>query len=139
MQEAGEVVRQWIEQIWNAGHVQQIDHFHPPSFQNEGTLTTCAEARAWHEQVRATFPDIHYQIEEIIVAGDRVVVRWLARGTHQGVLWGLIPATGKPVAWPGMHIVRVEAGKIVEIWAVANQTRILQNLGVRILPPTSEA
>lgn len=139
MQDPEEIVRQWIDQVWNAGNLQQIEQFHPPFFQNEGTLTTCAEARTWHEQMRTTFPDIHYQIEEIFVAGNRVVVRWLARATQQGNLWGLIPPTSKPVAWPGIHIVRVETDKIVEIWGVANQTKILQQLGVRLLPPTSES
>lgn len=89
--------------------------------------------------MRTTFPDLHYAIEEIVVAGDRVVVRWLARATHQGTLWGLIPPTGKSVTWPGIHIVRVEAGQIVEIWAVANQASILQQLGVRLVPPPSGA
>ena len=119
--------------------MQQIAQVHPQVFENEGTVTTCAEARIRHEQMRATFPDIHYQIEEIFVAGNRVVVRWLACATQQGNLWVLIPPTGKPAAWPGMHIVRVETDKIVEIWGVANQTRILQQLGVRLLPPTSES
>lgn len=139
MTDTAEVVRQWIEEVWNRGNLQQLDHFHPPTFQNEGAMTTRAAARSWHEQMRATFPDLHYQIDEIIVAGDRVVVRWLARATHQGVLWGLLPPTGKTVTWPGIHIVRVAAGQIIEIRAVANQASILQQLGVRILPPNSEA
>ncbi|MEZ4866471.1 MAG: ester cyclase [Caldilineaceae bacterium] len=139
MQVSEEVVRQWIEQVWNAGNLQQIDHFHPPTFQNEGALATRAAVRAWHEQMRTTFPGLHYAIEEIVVAGDRVVVRWLARATHQGTLWGMIPPTGKSVTWPGIHIVRVEAGQIVKIWAVANQASILQQLGVRLVPPPSDA
>lgn len=76
-----EVVRQWIELIWHAGNFDQIDRFHPPIFDNEGQPSTSAEARAWHEEMRATFPDLHYQIEDLIVANDRVIVRWRARCT----------------------------------------------------------
>lgn len=132
------VVRQWIATIWNAGDPDQIDHFHPPVFDNEGQPSTPTEARAWHEGMRATFSDLHYQIEDLFAAGDRVTVRWQARATHQGTLWGFIPPTGKQVEWPGIHIVRIDDGKIVEIWAVANQATILQQLGVRIIPPTGE-
>lgn len=130
-----EIVREWIEAIWNTGYLTEIEQYHPPSFDNEGKPSTPAEARAWHEQLRATFPDVHYQIEEIIAADDRVTVRWRARGTHQGALWGQIPPTGKAVEWPGIHVVRVEGGKIVEVWAVANQALILQQLGVQLVPP----
>lgn len=80
------IVRQWIETIWNAGELDQIDRFHPPIFDNEGKPSTPTKARAWHEGVRATFPDIRYQIEDLFVAGDRVTVRWRARATHQGTL-----------------------------------------------------
>jgi steroid delta-isomerase-like uncharacterized protein len=135
MQDAAEIVQQWIENIWNAGDLDKIDQFHPPIFDNEGQRSTPTEARAWHEQMWATFPDIHYRIETMLVAGDWVTVRWQARATHQGKLWGFIPPTGKVVEWPGIHIVRVEEGKIVEVWAVANQAVMLQQLGVRIVPP----
>ena len=134
-----EIVREWIETIWNASHLTEIDQYHPPSFDNEGKSSTPAEARAWHEAMRATFPDVHYQIEEIFAAEDRVTVRWRACGTHQGTLWGLIPPTGKTVEWPGIHVVRVAEGKIVEVWAVANHAAILQQLDVQIVPPKSES
>lgn len=128
------IVRHWIETIWNAGDLDQIDRFHLPVFDNEGQPSTSTEARSWHEGIRVTFPDIHYQIDDIFAAGDRVTVRWRARASHQGPLGGFIPPTGKAIEWPGIHIVRVAEGKIVEIWAVANQAKILQQPGVQIVP-----
>ncbi|MCB0062686.1 MAG: ester cyclase [Caldilineaceae bacterium] len=138
MGDAVVIVRQWIETIWNAGDLDQIDRFHPPIFDNEGTASTPTEARAWHAGMRTTFPDIRYQIEDLFAAGDRVTVRWSAQATHQGTLWGFIPPTGKQVEWSGIHIVRVEDDKITEIWAVANQATILQQLGVQIVPAAGE-
>lgn len=134
MQSPLDIVRQWIDTIWNAGDLDQIDQFHPPIFDNEGQPSTPAETRAWHEALRVTFPDIHYQIEDLFIADNRVTVRWRARGTQLGTLWGFIPPTGKTVEWPGIHIVRVDEGQIVEIWAVANQATILQQLGVQLVP-----
>src|SRR3990172_7589430 len=44
--------------------------------------------------LRAAFPDIEMVIEDVIAEGDKVVVRYTARGTHLGQFSGLAP-TGK--------------------------------------------
>jgi predicted ester cyclase len=37
------------------------------------------------------FPDLIYRIEDLIAEGDRVVVRYVARGTHTGDFFGHPP------------------------------------------------
>jgi len=44
--------------------------------------------------------------------GDRVVSRWITRGSNNG-MFGL-PADGKPVAFTGIAIWRVENGRLAE-------------------------
>jgi predicted ester cyclase len=51
----------------------------------------------------------------VLAEGDRSVIRWTARGTHQGELLGIAP-TGKAVVIPGISILRVAGGKIAEHW-----------------------
>ena len=46
--------------------------------------------------------------------GDRIVSRWVTRGTNEGV-FGL-PADGKPVAFTGIAIWRVANGRLAECW-----------------------
>jgi ketosteroid isomerase-like protein len=46
--------------------------------------------------------------------GDRVVSRWVCRGRNQGI-FGL-PADGRPVAFTGIAIWRVEGGRLAECW-----------------------
>jgi predicted ester cyclase len=53
------------------------------------------------------------------------------------VLWGLIPATHKTITWGGIHMLRVEAGQIVEVWAFVDMAVMLQQLGVSLQPPPS--
>jgi len=60
-----------------------------------------------------TFPDINWSIEELIAKGDKVIVRFIARGTHEGE-WQGIPATGNKIEGSGIWIARIENGKIVE-------------------------
>ena len=43
---------------------------------------------------RAAFPDLHLTLEDVFAAGDKVVVRFRATGTHKGDLMGL----GRPAS-----------------------------------------
>ena len=44
----------------------------------------------------AAFPDLSATMEDLVVSGDRVVGRFIYRGTHTNELMG-IPAKGSPV------------------------------------------
>lgn len=72
--------------------------------------------------------DGHWEVEEIISAGDRVVVRWTGSGTHQGELMGVDP-TGKPISVDAISIFRIEDGKIAEEWTVWDALGLLQQVG----------
>ena len=46
-------------------------------------------------QHRGAFPDLTVYVDDLLVAGDKVVVRAHAEGTHRGEFMGM-PATGAP-------------------------------------------
>jgi steroid delta-isomerase-like uncharacterized protein len=71
----------------------------------------------------------HWGIEELISAGDRVIVRWTGSGTHVGEVNG-IPATGKAVRVDAISIHRLSGGKIAETWEVWDTLGFLQQIGV---------
>jgi len=77
----------------------------------------------------SAFPDIHVTFEDEMAMGDKVVIRWRVRATHKGALRN-IPATGKPVTWTGITIVRVADGKIVEQWQEVDLLDLMQQLGI---------
>ena len=79
--------------------------------------------------IHAAFPDFHTEVQDQIVAGDKVVERWTADGTHQGEFLG-IPATGNKVHFEGMDISRVENGRVAEHWTQMDTLAMLQQLGV---------
>ena len=83
----------------------------------------------------SAFPDWHTTIEDLIAEGDKVVMRGVASGTHRGVFMG-IPPTGKRVTVPGIHIMRIKDGKIVEHWAHGDYMGMMRQLGV-IPTPTA--
>jgi steroid delta-isomerase-like uncharacterized protein len=87
---------------------------------------------AWKQLVAgflAAFPDLHFTIEEQIISGDRVVIRWRATGTHKGPL-GEVPPTGKSISIDGLILDRIAQGRVVERWEQFDQPRMLQQLGL---------
>jgi predicted ester cyclase len=86
--------------------------------------------------IRTAFPDIELTIEDVIAEGDKVVVRYTARGTHKGVFQG-IAATGRQVSWAGINIYRHEGSKAVETWQLASTLAVIQQLGV--VTPSADA
>ncbi len=68
-------------------------------------------------------------IEDLTAEGDRVVLRWTARGTNTGEMMGM-PATDKPATVTGMFLNRFAGGKMVEGWGNFDALGMLQQLGV---------
>lgn len=79
---------------------------------------------------RAGFPDLRFATEEVLTAGDKVVVRACVTGTHQGEFMG-IPPTGKSIDMPVIDIIRFgDDGFAHEHWGIFDQMRLMQQLGV---------
>ena len=77
----------------------------------------------------AAFPDMQVKIEDVFGEDDKLVLRWSARGTHNGDMMG-IPPTGKQISVGGIAIDRFENGQSVEHWEVFDQVGLMQQLGV---------
>lgn len=75
------------------------------------------------------FPDLHFTIDDQIVAGDKVAMRWTAEGTHTGPL-GDAPATGRRVRFDGVLFDHVIDGRVAERWEQWDQPAMLRQLGL---------
>jgi len=82
--------------------------------------------------VREAFPDWTSTLEAVICEGDTVGARWIVRGTHRGPFFG-IPPTGRAINMREAGMLRLAAGKLVEVWRVADELALLRQLGA--LPP----
>ena len=78
-------------------------------------------------RVFAAFSDVHVEVEDQIVEGDRVVQRQRATGVHTGEFMG-IAATGRTVNWTGNHIYRIDHGRIAEVWSEVSLHDLLAQL-----------
>ena len=77
----------------------------------------------------SAFPDSHFTIDDMIVEGDKVAVRWAMTCTHKGEFSG-IPPTNKKVTMWGIYIDRVAGGKFVETWEGFDTLGMMQQLGL---------
>jgi steroid delta-isomerase-like uncharacterized protein len=116
-----EAISKVIDEVVDPGLV-----FHAPVPRDVSGVQ--ALKQVWSVLLRA-FPDLHVAIEDVIVQGDKVVYRNTVTGTHQGEYRGL-PATGRPVAYDEIFIVRFAGGRIAEIWGVVDVFAQLKQLGV---------
>jgi steroid delta-isomerase-like uncharacterized protein len=80
----------------------------------------------------AGLPDLRATMEDLVIAGDRVVGRFVYRGTHTGALMG-IPASGNEVEMRSIDIWRRQDGMFVEHWDELNLLQMFQQMGA--LPP----
>ncbi len=82
----------------------------------------------------AACPDAQQEIDIIFGSGDKVAVRAIYRGTQTGQM-GPFPPSGKRMELPFIGILRLENGKIAEIWVEWDNMSALSQLGHFPPPP----
>jgi steroid delta-isomerase-like uncharacterized protein len=127
------LVRQMVEQVWQAGNTDAIDEFLAADVVDHSVPPGMPPGRkgskAWAAMMTSAMTGSEITIEDEIAEGDLVVTRWSSQATHTGDLMG-IPATGKRVSITGISINRILDGKIVESWGEADMMGMMQQLGV---------
>jgi steroid delta-isomerase-like uncharacterized protein len=113
---------------------QAVDGFVAVGYLNHNAFVADGREanRAFWADFFAAFPDLVATMDDLVVAGDRVVGRFTYRGTHRGPFLG-IPPTGRPIEMRSIDIWRVAEGEFVEHWDELNVLEVFQQLGV--IPP----
>jgi len=81
----------------------------------------------------AGFPDMHWDVLDTVVEGDRIMSLSVWTGTHQGEFMG-IPATGRPVRVEAWTLDRYRGGQLVESRILMDAAGMLGQLGVLPAP-----
>jgi steroid delta-isomerase-like uncharacterized protein len=123
-----------IRDVWNGGDVDSY-----PLYVHPDVVTHLAgypepfrgidAVMAWARRYQAAFPDIQIEVDELLVDGERVMVRWTSRQTHKGAYVG-ISATGKQASINALQLLHFDAGKVRETWIMFDSLGVLQQLGV---------
>ena len=75
------------------------------------------------------FPDLQWEIEDLIAESDKVVARCMVQGTHLNNFMGK-PATNRLCRWRAIDISRIRDGKVVEHWGVFDELHIFAQIGL---------
>jgi predicted ester cyclase len=95
-----------------------------------GDLAAFAEWLRWYP---TAFARQEPSVEDVIIDGDRVVLRYAVRSTYRGGYLDL-PAQDQQVTETGIVIFRLAGGRIAEAWFEGNDLEVTQQLGAKIVP-----
>src|ERR687896_1205729 len=129
------VVRREMEELFNqGGNLDVADEIIAPNYVSHeptsGEVRGIEGAKQFAATYREAFPDLQNTIEDMVAEGDKVVVRFRGRGTHQGETEAFGPPTGKRMEITGITIKRLSDGKIVEAWTNFDALGMMQQLGL---------
>ncbi len=79
--------------------------------------------------LRSAFDNLHYQEQETIAAGDKVVSIVNVTGKHTGNFF-IIPPSGNRISYRAVHIHRIVDGKIIEHQGIRDDLSLMVQLGV---------
>ncbi len=117
------VVRRMVDEVLNEGRLDAIDELYAPAL--------AAGARRWIAPFRASFPDMHMDVVDLIAEGDKVVGRFTCSGTHLGEWLGDAPTGRRFEKVDEVYIFRLRAGRIVHAWGIEDTLGRLEQLGLR--------
>jgi len=125
--------REYID-LWNDGQVGRVGDYFTDTYVQHYRLAHYTLGLARHrkliKQWRETFPDLHVEIDDMLVDGPKIAARLTWSGTQKGKLFGKYAPTGKHATWTEIFIGRVENGRIVEGWEELDLPAMYEQLGV---------
>jgi ketosteroid isomerase-like protein len=116
------VVGRLVAEVLNGGHLEVIDELYAPEL--------APAARRWIAPFRASFPDVHMEIVELIAEGDKVVGRFTCSATHLGEWLGHAPTGRRFERVDEVSIFRLRDGRIVHVWSLEDTLARLRQLGL---------
>lgn len=131
------IARRVLESAFNEGDlsvidqlvaVNGIDHQEPPGTDFRSHLKEVVT------RMRTGFPDLHFEIHDMLGEGDIVAFRSTMTGTHNGPfdtgMGRVIPPTGRQITVPHMHFLRIVDGENTDLWHVWDTASMMRQLGM---------
>jgi predicted ester cyclase len=131
--------RQWFEEMWSKPDFDLADKIIDEQYDPEWvSIDKVGPDQVKHEirYFRSVFPDLKYEVVDIISDGEKVWIRYKGSGTQKGNAWGFAPS-GKRVEFDGATILYINSkGKVIDRWGAFCFYDILSEL--ELVPPLWE-
>lgn len=136
-----ELIRRLYLELFQHWRLELIDELFAPDFRSTEIPASLPAGptgvRRFYASLRAAFPDLIYEVDDLLAQGDKVCVRWRWRAHHGGDFRG-VPPSGRAVALSGIAIYELRDGLITRRWVEGDTLGLLRTLGFQITPPPSE-
>ncbi|WP_035051647.1 ester cyclase [Andreprevotia chitinilytica] len=123
-----QLVRRLYEDCFNTGNLALLPELLTDDFVGGRGEQGPAEFAKTVETLRTGFPDVRFELDDVIAEGDRVAVRWTFHATHAGPFAG-VQASHKQVTQNGIAIYRIRDGKLAQAWLQIDRLGMLQQIG----------
>ena len=135
------VYRRMVEEVVNQGkmdvipelfHPDYVDHVAPP-----GSTPGMAGVSEIFTMFRTGFPDVKFNIDQMVGEGSYVATLVHGEGTQTGQFIQF-PPSGKHAVWRSVGFFRVDDGLIREHWGIPDLLGLLIQIGI-IPPPDAQS
>ena len=126
-----------FERMFNNGELDYVEEGIAPGAvdhqEPEGT-DFVAHLKQVIVTLRRAFPDLRFEVHEILAEGQTVACRSTMTGTHQGPLnigpMAALPVTGARIEVPHMHFFRYDdQARMTDLWHVWDTLLLARQLG----------
>jgi steroid delta-isomerase-like uncharacterized protein len=125
------LIRRLYEEVWNQHNPEAADEFVALDvFTRDMVPEPQHGIDGYKHLVRwlhTAFPDLRFDVEDIIAEGDEVATFVTFSGTHTGPLRDLAPS-GRQVSVKMSHWFWVANGKVAETWSVRDDLGMMQQM-----------
>jgi predicted ester cyclase len=106
--------RRYLERC-NEHRFDELDVFVDVNVRINGLPAGVEEYGAGLQSVVEAFPDLHWELQHLLVDGDWLSAHLVDTGTHRGPFLG-VPPTGRAITVQEFAVYELSGGKIVNCW-----------------------
>lgn len=130
------ILKSFMNEIWNSQKQESVDFYLHDQYTIhldnqdpwEGKTLSKSEFIERLQYSFNSFPDINFEITNVIEDGDNVACTWILTGTNSGKIADF-PPTHKKIRTEGMSIYHFTGEKLSGHTQVFDRTKVMQQLG----------
>jgi predicted ester cyclase/heme-degrading monooxygenase HmoA len=129
-QQNKEVVRKIFEQCLNKRNLDQLKEFISDDYIGLLGKKGAAGFQEPALPLIKAFPDIQWNITELVAEGDKVVLCWKWQGTQTAAYYANVASTGKTITNDGVAILTLKNGKVISNQVLTDRLGFLQAMNI---------
>jgi predicted ester cyclase len=124
----------FVDEVLVPWNLDRLDEFHTSDFVKHDGMTEIAtggvsSSQRWLRIFHEAFPDLRYDVDDLMADGDKVIARVTMRGTHTGASFMGLKPSGRAFEIKTIDIVRMRDGRAAEHWGARDTLDLLRQLG----------